>query len=203
MLASSLLVHHLMLTCACMISVRLSDLLTQAKLSVPFLFAMDILEPLVYICCSPIDVPPAELWEGQSYLNCSRGDLVHIITTDYSLPWQRHRCVYAQNLRTLNKGWLFQYGDEQLKVVGCVSDILTIVSQGLSSLQDAPSSAPTRGSVADQNSLSWQSCFCEQCIPPESERPLVAEAKAEPPVSIVKCIHCVEAAALLAGEVQA
>ena len=62
---------------------------------------------------------------------------------------------------------------------------------------------PTRGSVADQNSLSWQSGGCEQCIPPESERPLVAEAKAEPPVSIVKCIHCVEAAALLAGEVQA
>jgi len=191
MLASSLLVHHLMLTCAFMISVRLSDLLTQAKLFAPFLFAMVIAESRVYCCWSPIDVPPAELWKGQSYLNCSRGDLVHIITTDYSLPWQRHRCVYAQNLRTLNKGWLFQYGDEQLKVVGCVSDILTIVSQGLSSLQDAPSSVPTRGSVADQNSLSWQSCGCEQCIPPESERPLVAEAKAEPPVSIVKCIHCV------------
>ena len=131
MLASSLLVHHLMLTCAFMISVRLSDLLTQAKLFVPFLFAMDILEPLVYICWSPIDVPPAELWEGQSYLNCSRGDLVQFITKDYPLPRPRHRCVYALNLRTLHRGWLFQYRDEQLKVVGCVSDILTIVSQGL------------------------------------------------------------------------
>ena len=169
--------HHLMLTCACMISVRLSDLLTQAKLSVPFLFAMDILEPLVYICWSPIDVPPAELWEGQSYLNCSRGDLVQFITKDYPLPRPRHRCVYALNLRTMHRGWLFQYRDGQLKVVGCLSDILTLVSQGLPLLQDAaPSSVP--------------SCVCERCISPESERPLVAEAKAEPPVSKVKCGHC-------------
>ena len=139
MLASSLLVHHVMLTCAFMISVRLSDLLTQAKLFVPFLFAMDILEPLVYICCSPIDVPPAELWEGQSYLNCSCGDFVQFITKDYPLPRPRHRCVYALNLRTLHRGWLFQYRDEQLKVVGCLSDILTLVSQGfgLPLLQDA------------------------------------------------------------------
>ena len=62
MLASSLLVHHVMLTCAFMISVRLSDLLTQAKLFAPFLFAMVIAESRVYSCWSPIDVPPAELW---------------------------------------------------------------------------------------------------------------------------------------------
>jgi len=169
--------HHLMLTCACMISVRLSDLLTQAKLSVPFLFAMDILEPLVYICWSPIDVPPAELWEGQSYLNCSRGDLVQFITKDDPLPRPRHRCVYALNLRTMHRGWLFQYRDGQLKVVGCLSDILTLVSQGLPLLQDAaPSSVP--------------SCVCEGCISPETERPLVAEAEAEPSVHEVQCGHC-------------
>ena len=165
MLASSLLVHHLMLTCACMISVRLSDLLTQAKLFAPFLFAMVIVESRVYFCWSPIDFPPAELWEGQSYLNCSRGDLEYIITTDYPLPRPRHRCVYALNLRTLHTGWLFQYRDEQLKAVGCLSDILTIVSQGLPSLQDTPcrpevrlpTRTPCLGNLAVANNAFLQS----------------------------------------------
>ena len=161
-----------------MISVRLSDLLTQAKLSAPFLFAMVIAESRVYFCWSPIDVPPAELWEGQSYLNCSRGDLEYIITTDYPLPRPRHRCVYALNLRTLHRGWLFQYRDEQLKVVGCLSDILRIRQGfGLPLLQDAaPSSVP--------------SSVCEGCTSPETERPLAAEAEAEPSVHKVQCGHC-------------
>ena len=79
MLASSLLVHHLMLTCACMISVRLSDLLTQAKLSAPFLFAMVIVESAVYCCWSPIDVPPTD---SHQYANCSRGDQAFYLDVD-------------------------------------------------------------------------------------------------------------------------